>query len=283
MSGTRQHLSKRRTPASAAERLFVCAFALLPFMVPSAPVRAADTDPTPAAVEAPTEQPKRKPPVPKVAATPAPAVPAAPNLTGTATPRNPGRPAPMPAPLSVSPVPSFDDLPVPPAPPTIESVLAVPAEETEPVPNDVPTPPAPLAEPPQIAAVPSLAPGAEKPAPPPAPRAKPAPANLPAGQDFRVVFEGGSNRLAPKDAAVLDGIAARLAANETARLQIRAYAGTPGEEARVARRASLDRALAVRSFLIDQGVRSTRMDVRALGQNSGDGPPDRVDLELMNE
>jgi hypothetical protein len=25
------------------------------------------------------------------------------------------------------------------------------------------------------------------------------------------------------------------------------------------------------------------MDVRALGQNSGDGPPDRVDLELMNE
>ena len=41
---------------------------------------------------------------------------------------------------------------------------------------------------------------------------------------------------------------------------------------------SLSRALAVRAYLIDQGVRSTRMDVRALGSKVGDGPADRVDV-----
>ncbi len=45
-----------------------------------------------------------------------------------------------------------------------------------------------------------------------------------------------------------------------------------------ARRLSLSRALAVRAFLIDQGVRSTRMDVRALGDKVQDGPSDRVDI-----
>jgi len=44
------------------------------------------------------------------------------------------------------------------------------------------------------------------------------------------------------------------------------------------RRLSLSRALAVRAFLIDQGVRSTRLDVRALGDKTGDGPADRVDI-----
>jgi outer membrane protein OmpA-like peptidoglycan-associated protein len=41
---------------------------------------------------------------------------------------------------------------------------------------------------------------------------------------------------------------------------------------------SLSRALAVRAFLIEQGVRSTRMDVRALGDKVPDGPVDRVDV-----
>ena len=43
-------------------------------------------------------------------------------------------------------------------------------------------------------------------------------------------------------------------------------------------RLSLSRALAVRAFLIDRGVRSTRMDVRALGNKFEKGPGDRVDL-----
>jgi outer membrane protein OmpA-like peptidoglycan-associated protein len=41
---------------------------------------------------------------------------------------------------------------------------------------------------------------------------------------------------------------------------------------------SLSRALAVRSYLIKAGVRSTRMDVRALGNNVQGSPADRVDI-----
>ena len=48
-----------------------------------------------------------------------------------------------------------------------------------------------------------------------------------------------------------------------------------------ARRLSLSRALQVRSYLIDQGVRSTRIDVRALGANVPSGPADRVDIKTV--
>ena len=46
------------------------------------------------------------------------------------------------------------------------------------------------------------------------------------------------------------------------------------------RRLSLSRALAVRTFLIDNGVRSTRIDVRALGDKAPDEPANRVDVSL---
>ena len=44
---------------------------------------------------------------------------------------------------------------------------------------------------------------------------------------------------------------------------------------------SLSRPLAVRAFLIEQDVRSTRIDVRALGVASDTGPPGRVDLVYL--
>ncbi len=62
------------------------------------------------------------------------------------------------------------------------------------------------------------------------------------------------------------------------RLQLKAYAS--GGTASAARRMSLNRALTVRSYLIAQGIRSTRIDVRALGI-ADEGPPDRVDLLLV--
>jgi outer membrane protein OmpA-like peptidoglycan-associated protein len=74
---------------------------------------------------------------------------------------------------------------------------------------------------------------------------------------------------------------AALRQDEGSRLQIVAYATGGDESGSQARRLSLSRALAVRSYLIDQGVRSTRMDVRALGNRSSDGPTDRVDIVLV--
>lgn len=67
------------------------------------------------------------------------------------------------------------------------------------------------------------------------------------------------------------------------RLQLKAYAGGTGETLSSARRLSLSRALSVRSFLIEQGIRSTRIDVRALGRAEDSGPPERVDIVLLTQ
>ena len=67
-----------------------------------------------------------------------------------------------------------------------------------------------------------------------------------------------------------------MTANENLRVQVMAYAsGTPETESQ-ARRTSLARGLAVRQYLYNKGIRSTRIDVRALGLK-GNGA-DRVDV-----
>ena len=63
-----------------------------------------------------------------------------------------------------------------------------------------------------------------------------------------------------------------------ARIQIEAYGGAPGDKSSDARRLSLKRALAVRQLLIDDGVPSSRIDVRAMGGVDDKGPVDRVDV-----
>jgi outer membrane protein OmpA-like peptidoglycan-associated protein len=80
---------------------------------------------------------------------------------------------------------------------------------------------------------------------------------------------------------LLDPAIADLKKDENLRLQLVAYASGGDDAGSQARRLSLSRALAVRSYLIDQGVRSTRMDVRALGNRVPSGPPDRVDVVVM--
>ena len=62
------------------------------------------------------------------------------------------------------------------------------------------------------------------------------------------------------------------------RVQLEAYGGAPGDKSSDARRLSLKRALAVRQLLIDNGVPSNRIDVRAMGGADDKGPADRVDV-----
>ena len=64
-------------------------------------------------------------------------------------------------------------------------------------------------------------------------------------------------------------------------MQLMAYAGGDGLSASKARRISLSRALAVRSYLIESGVRSTRIDVRALGNKTSTAPVNRVDVMVV--
>jgi hypothetical protein len=66
--------------------------------------------------------------------------------------------------------------------------------------------------------------------------------------------------------------------DENMRVQIMAYAAGTDDTESKARRKSLARGLAVRSYLIKAGVRSTRIDVRALGTKADGGPADRVDI-----
>ncbi|MFQ5784246.1 MAG: OmpA family protein [Alphaproteobacteria bacterium] len=201
--------------------------------------------------------------------------------------------------------------PLPPAPPSVVTAEPAPVLTTPPPASVATSPPAPAAQPapaappapvpepvpqPVVAAVPEP-PAATAPPPQPKPVA-PAPAApakqiaaLPPAPEVGAVLSGDTLRIEfgkdsadlPKTAeGGLKSLAAKLAGSESLRVQVKAYAGSATGSPSSARRLSLSRALAVRAFLIEAGVRSTRIDVRALGNRSKDGPPDRVDIVLAN-
>ena len=94
-------------------------------------------------------------------------------------------------------------------------------------------------------------------------------------------FRSGSSVLTRDDERRLKVMVQSLDPTGT-RLQLKAYAEATGNNTSKARRLSLSRALAVRSFLIENGLRSTRIDVRALGIARDGGAPDRVDIVTMD-
>ena len=99
---------------------------------------------------------------------------------------------------------------------------------------------------------------------------------------MRLVFTAGNAKLTNKTAGQLNAVAKRMKSNSKLRLQLMAYAGGATVSASQSRRLSLSRALAVRSYLIEKGVRSTGIDVRALGNKYEGGPSDRVDI-IVND
>jgi len=102
------------------------------------------------------------------------------------------------------------------------------------------------------------------------------------GLDMQILFEPGIDELTDADRDMLRDLAARLGPDGSQRIQLRAYASSTDGEASMARRLSLARALQVRAFLIENNVRSTRIDVRALGDKvEGSGPLDRIDVVLV--
>ena len=104
------------------------------------------------------------------------------------------------------------------------------------------------------------------------------PPAAPVEGQFQIDFPADSADIPDKAKAELDALAQKMSADDNMRLQLLAYASGTADEASRARRMSLSRALAVRSYLIKAGVRSTRMDVRALGNNVQGSPADRVDI-----
>jgi outer membrane protein OmpA-like peptidoglycan-associated protein len=112
--------------------------------------------------------------------------------------------------------------------------------------------------------------------PPPPPTAAPT-----SGQSLSVLFSGDSTKVGDKWHAQLAGLAKQLETNREMRLQLLAYAGGASLSASQARRRSLIRALAVRQYLIKAGVRSTRIDVRALGDKAKNESKNRVDVTVV--
>ncbi len=76
----------------------------------------------------------------------------------------------------------------------------------------------------------------------------------------------------------LDKVAKQAAGNENMRVTLIAYAASTNDQSTTARRVSLSRALAVRAYLIDQGVGNLRINVQAEGDKNPGGDPDRVDV-----
>lgn len=98
---------------------------------------------------------------------------------------------------------------------------------------------------------------------------------------IRIFFDGGSSDIPTDALGQITAIANALANDPAQRLQLKAYAAASDDSASLARRLSLTRALTVRSALIEQGVRSTRIDVRALGGKDAGDTPDRVDIFII--
>jgi outer membrane protein OmpA-like peptidoglycan-associated protein len=229
-------------------------------------------------------------------------------------PRRAPKPAPVAAPPAPPPIASIKPAAGPgPAAKAETPALAPPAirkRAPKPAPQEaaIPPVPAPPKAPPARAAAPS--PDVPPPPPPPVPRVEAAPrtpvlsgevgkeapkssakpaaetevAAIPrggaiaSGATRQITFAPGSAILEPEGKATIGAIALALAKNPALRVELKAYArGTP-ENVSQARRLSLSRALAIRSELMRQGVKPTRIDVRALGNRVPGGSPSRADL-----
>lgn len=216
--------------------------------------------PKPAPSPSKSEQASNQPPPPPVLANPlAIAKPAAPQAAAVP----PAKPAPVaPPPVAAAPVAAPTEV-APPAPAIAQAPVVQP-----PAPAAATPAPAPQ----QLAtAVP----------PPPAHKAVNTETVYHKGDVLTVVFPVNETRMPSAAQGEMTALAQRLSRDESLSLQLMAFA--QGDEANTskARRLSLSRALEVRRVLMDLGVRSTRIEVRALGnKNDSDAPADRVDAIL---
>ena len=94
----------------------------------------------------------------------------------------------------------------------------------------------------------------------------------------RITFGDGSADLNAATMQALRDFAAGLKADPTARAQIDAYGNGTPDDPSTPRRLALSRGLAARAVLINAGIPSTRIYVRAIGRPGDGSPPDRADL-----
>jgi len=182
-------------------------------------------------------------------------------------------------------------LPVPPVPPSTQVATSAPA--TPPIPKPVAPASAAPAHSPPAATIPA-APPAEvalapvAPATPPAAPPTPPPvatdsrsAATPTANGLTIAFGPDQSDLSAASDAAIQKLAHSAPNSDTTSFNVLAFAHGDPQDPSTARRLSLSRALAIRSALMAAGVPSTRVYVRALGDQGGKGPPDRADITVM--
>ena len=183
----------------------------------------------------------------------------------------PTAPAPKPMPLKkvakATPTPVLTSKPVP-AKQVEKTAAPAPKKAMSPAPPPPPPPP------PKIAAVPKPEVSSEQAS------AKNQSIKIAPGQSIRIAFDGKATKLPDSMKDYLRKLADGLHDKKDLSLRLMAYADAEGLSASKARRLSLSRALSVRSFLIESGVRSTRIGVMALGSKTSDNPKNRVDISI---
>ena len=211
---------------------------------------------------------------------PAESAPPPPRHTARATP--PPRPTTPPATTDISSMPEDSaarliagDTPAPP-----------PARPVTPPPRrPAPAPPgaaaipftfggAPVAPPPQRTA--SATPPPARTTPPPAAGLKRA---------STIPFAEGASSPVSADVNAIHALATTLNAalnGGAQKVQLEAYGGPRGDKSSDSRRLSLKRALVIRELLIEDGVPSEKIDVRAMGGADDAGAADRVDVFLRS-
>lgn len=186
--------------------------------------------------------------------------------TGTPTPLISSAPPPPPPPAAAPPTPPAVATAVPP-PLTPPPPPAAPPPPPRPVAVEPPPPPPPAAPPPPTPRQAAAAAPAPEPVAPPAPRGAPA---------ATVLFGSQSAEITAAGRTELDRIVKTLSG--TRQVDLRAYAR--GADPNDARKVSLARALAVRSYLIDQGLKA-RIEVGAF-VTEGTGGAERVEVFAPN-
>ena len=97
-------------------------------------------------------------------------------------------------------------------------------------------------------------------------------------QNLRVSFPADGISIDAAAESELIGLAGYLNQNQAQRVVLNAHAGDSDPGSSHARRLSLSRALAIRTFLVDRGVPVDRISLRPMGNEVEDGPADRVDI-----
>jgi outer membrane protein OmpA-like peptidoglycan-associated protein len=154
---------------------------------------------------------------------------------------------------------------------------------TAPAATSAPQPAMPEAEP-QTASINPIAPpeppAGTAPPPPPPVSATAATKAAPTTAGLRLTFAPDQSDLSPDSSASIKQLATSAQAGDDTTYNVQAYAPGKPDDPSTARRVSLSRAMAVRAALVASGVPSARIFVRALGEQFGDGPPDRVDIAV---